>query len=50
MALNENIRKKIDEKTIDYPGMARDLKILLNACEEGRQTSPKIKEFLKRIN
>lgn len=49
MALNKNLIRKIDARTDGDKNMAKDLKTILNRCEEGRQTKRLIEEFLKKI-
>lgn len=49
MALTKTIRDKIDAKVCDNRTMAKDLKTILNRCEEGRQTKRTIEEILRRI-
>lgn len=49
MALTRTIIDKINSKTEDDPTVARDLKTILNRCEEGRQTKKTIDEILTRI-
>ena len=49
MALTKNIIKKINEKTNGDRDLSRDLKTILNRCEEGRQTKRTIEEILRRL-
>lgn len=49
MALTRNLIAKIDAKTNGNRVMARDLKTILNRCEEGRQTKKIIEDMLKKI-
>lgn len=48
MALTRTIIEKIDAHVGNDRTMAKDLKTLLNRCEEGRQTKRTIEDFLKR--
>lgn len=49
MALTRNIIEKINTKTADDPQIGKDLKRILNRCEEGRQTKRIIEEILKKL-
>lgn len=49
MALTRNILEKINSKTADDPQIGKDLKRILNRCEEGRQTKKTIEEILKNL-
>lgn len=49
MALTRNIITKIDERTKEHPQMRKDLKRLLNSCEEGRQLKRVVEDILKKI-
>lgn len=49
MALTQNLIRKIDAKTTGDRNMAKDLKVILNRCEEGRQTKKTIEDILKKL-
>lgn len=49
MAINHNLIKKIDSKSKGNKNLAKDLKVILNTCEEGRQTKKVIEKMLNKL-